>query len=250
MNRKETIKLLGEFFGVKPKYLGMPSCAYELATQQETYTINLAGKIMTTEGKEVDLESLINGKVEEASKPTETEATSFEVAVPMEGHTGLTLRNLANMVYSKQALIKKSFGVVENILEDAFSVGINEAKIVTLDDFKSAIEDIGTESCPGITFDFSNNTITFKFFKGEMSSEKVKSYTQLVALLNQNAKALKHASFKVSDTDNDKFTFRVWLVKLGMIGAEYKSARKVLLEKLEGNSAFRRGSKPENVATE
>jgi hypothetical protein len=105
-------------------------------------------------------------------------------------------------------------------------------------------------SCPGIGFDFVNNTITFKFLEGEMSSEKIKAYTHLVALLNQNAKALKHASAKAKDTDNDKFTFRVWLVKLGMIGDEYKTTRKVLLERLEGNSAFRRGSKPEKVTAE
>jgi len=62
--------------------------------------------------------------------------------------------------------------------------------------------------------------------------------------------ALKHASAKSKDTDNDKFTFRVWLVKIGMVGDEYKIARKVLLERLKGNSAFRSGSKPEKVVVE
>ena len=67
----------------------------------------------------------------------------------------------------------------------------------------------------------------------------------MIGLLNQNAKALKHASAKSKDTDNDKFTFRVFLIRLGMVGDEYKVARKVLLENLEGNSAFRSGKKPE-----
>ena len=83
-----------------------------------------------------------------------------------------------------------------------------------------------------------------------MSPEKIKAYTQLVALLNQSAKAQKHASAKSKDTDNDKFTFRVWLVKLDMVGDDYKMTRKILLEKLEGNSAFRSGSKPEKVVVE
>jgi len=251
MERKEIIKALGEHFGVTPKYMGVPSFAYEIATGQETYTIDREGKITTSEGKVVELESLINGRVEvEASELTKTETTAFEVVVPMEEHTGITLRNLVNIIYSKQVLIKKSFGIALNIVEDDFSIGINEAKMETLEEFKTAIEDNGAGSCPGIAFDFVNNTITFKFSEGELNAEKVKAYTQLVALLNQNAKTLKHASAKSKDTDNDKFTFRVWLVKLGMIGDEYKSARKVLLERLEGNSAFRSGSKPEKVTAE
>jgi len=63
--------------------------------------------------------------------------------------------------------------------------------------------------------------------------------------LNQNAKTLKHVSAKAKDTDNDKFTFRVFLIRLGMIGDEYKDTRKILLENLEGNSAFRSGKKPD-----
>lgn len=250
MERKEIIKALGEHFGIVPKYMGVPSFAYEIVTQQETYTIDRAGKITNLEGKVVELESLINGRAEVATDPTETETTTFEVAVPMAGHTGITLRNLVNMVYSKQALIKKSFGIAENIVEDDFSKVVNEAKMETLEDFKTAIEDIGVSSCPGIGLDFNDNTITFKFLEGEVSPEKIKVYTQLVALLNQNAMAIKHASAKSKDTDNDKFTFRVWLVKIGMVGDKYKIARKVLLERLKGNSAFRSGSKPEKVVVE
>jgi len=250
MERKEIVKALGEHFGVEPKYMGAPSFAYQIETAVDTYNIDRAGKITTSEGKEVELESLINGRVEvETTDPTETETTSFEVAVPMEGHTGITLRNLVNMVFSKQALIKKSLAITANTIEDDFSIGINQAKMETLEDFKTAIEDIGVSSCPGIGFDFNDNTITF-FLEGDVNAEKVNAYIQLVALLNQSAKALKHASAKSKETDNDKFTFRVWLVKLGMIGDDYKMTRKILLERLKGNSAFRSGSKPEKVVVE
>lgn len=247
MERKEIVKALCDHFGVEPKYMGVPSFAYQIETAEETFTVDRAGKISTSKGNEVELESIINGRVEveELSDLSETETTGFEVAVPMEGHTGITLRNLVNMVYSKQVLIKKSLGITANIVENDFCIRINEAKIETLEDFKTAIESVGEKRCPGITFDFNIDSITFKFFEWEASPEKIKAYTQLVALLTQIAKALKHASAKSKDTDNDKFTFRVWLVKIGMVGDEYKTARKVLLEKLEGNSAFRSGSKPE-----
>lgn len=247
MERKEIVKLLGGHFGVEPKYLGVPSFAYQIETEAETYTVDRAGKITTSEGNEVELESLLNeGNAQETIEPTARETTTFEVAVPMEGHTGITLRNLVNMIYSKQVLIKKSLGLGVNIIEDDFCTGINEAKMETLEDFKTAIESIGENRCPGIVFDFNNSTITFKFFEGEVSPEKVTAHTQFAALLNQQAKALKHASAKAKDTDNDKFTFRVFLIRLGMVGNEYKVARKVLLERLEGNSAFRNGSKSRN----
>ena len=245
MERKEIIKALGEHLGVEPKYMGVPSFAYQVQTTEETYIVDRAGKITTSAGMEVELESILNGgKVEEPSG-FDAETINIEVSVPMEGHTGITLKNLVNMVYSKQALIKKSLGITGNIIEPEFCKSINEGKIESLDDFRAAIESIGEKHCPGIAFDFNNSNVTFKFLKGEASLEKVQAYTQLIGLLNQNAKALKHASAKSKDTDNDKFTFRVFLIRLGMVGDEYKVARKVLLENLEGNSAFRSGKKPE-----
>jgi len=109
------------------------------------YIVDRAGKIITLEGIEVEFESIINGSVElgEATESTETEIKGFEVAVPMEGHTGITLRNLVNMVCSKQVLIKKSFGITDNLIEDDFCNNINEGKMETLEDFKTAIEGAG-----------------------------------------------------------------------------------------------------------
>jgi hypothetical protein len=252
MERKEIVKALGEHFGVEAKYMKVPTCAYQIETAEEIYTIDREGKIITSEGNEVKLESIINGRndEEEASVPAQIITTGFEVAVPMEGHTGITLKNLVNMVYSKQALIKKSLDISENIIEDDFCNYINEGKIETLEDFKLALGSVGEKRCPGITFGFDNNFIAFKFYKWKASPEKINAYTQMAALLNQSAKTLKHASYKSKDTDNDKFTFRVWLVKIGMVGDEYKVTRKLLLERLEGNSAFRSGSKPVKVAVE
>ncbi len=40
-------------------------------------------------------------------------------------------------------------------------------------------------------------------------------------------------------SDNEKYTFRVWLLRLGMIGDEFKTARKHLLDHLDGNIAWK-----------
>ena len=39
--------------------------------------------------------------------------------------------------------------------------------------------------------------------------------------------------------ENEKYTLRIWLIRLGMNGDEYKTTRKILMEKLSGHSAFR-----------
>ena len=53
------------------------------------------------------------------------------------------------------------------------------------------------------------------------------------------ARDAKRVSSKPTETDNDKYAFRCFLLRLGFIGKEYKSVRKILLRNLTGNSAFR-----------
>lgn len=254
MNRKEMVKLLGEHFGVKPIYMGVPSCNFKIETAQETYIIDRVGRITTLAGIEVGFEELINGATktqehEEVVAETKQEqgieeTITFEVSMPMEEHTGATLRNIVNMIASKQPLIKKALDLEENIIEEDYITAINEVKIATIEEFRAAIENIGERICKGIEFDFHENSITFRFYQGD---EKRETYIQLLALINENAKAQKYASPKYKATDNEKFTFRTWLVRLGMKGDEYKLARKVLLEGIEGNGAFRSGKPAEKV---
>lgn len=255
MDRKEIVKALSEHLGVKAEYMGVPSFAYQIETGEEIYIIDRAGRITNAEGMGFELEAILNSAVEvqeqeeraviEEIKETEPKNLKLEIGVPMEGHTGISLRNLVNMIYSKQALIQKSLGIEESIIAEEFIKELNEAKIFTIDDFKKAIA--GKENSIQIEFDFEEQRIGFNFIKAE--TENIASYTQFIELLNQSAKELKHTSYKAKSTDNPKFTFRVFLIRLGMIGDEYKDARKILLEKLEGNGAFRHG-KPEKKVEE
>ena len=137
--------------------------------------------------------------------------------------------------------------ISEDIINEEFVKVINEAKIQTLEEFKREVDNIGKENCKGIEFDFDNKKISFEFINEEADTEKIKAYTQFIELLAQSAKELKHASAKVSVTDNPKFTFRVFLIRLGMIGNEYKVTRKILLKNLEGNAAFRYGKPEKNI---
>lgn len=244
MDRKQIVHTLEELTGVKAKYLGAPSFEYQIAVAEETYTIDRFGKVITSAGLEIEFERLLSGaqKENETTKMKEVtnETLEFEISLPMEGHTGITLRNLVNMIYSKQVLIKKVFELEEDIVNVDFIEEINSVNIQTLEEFKAEIagkEDIGYRK---IEFDFTNNTITFKFARNLQEPDKLEAYTQFVTLLSQNARALKYVSSKPTATDNFKFTMRTWLIRLGFVGKEYKKSREVILKNLEGNGAFRR----------
>ena len=71
------------------------------------------------------------------------------------------------------------------------------------------------------------------------------AYCKFISALCDFAKNQKRVNNKPDTSDNEKYAFRCFLLRLGMIGTEYKSARKVLLRNLTGSSAFRH-SKPKN----
>jgi hypothetical protein len=48
--------------------------------------------------------------------------------------------------------------------------------------------------------------------------------------------------------DNEKYAFRCFLLRLGFIGAEYKTDRKILLKNLTGSSAFKNGGAEREVS--
>lgn len=255
MDRKEMIRLLEAHSGAKAKYMGAPSFDYQITVRGENYRIAKDGKMRDEAGNEVDFETVLQLTVEgmpEDNFSTEKDeaGTLVEIAVPMEGHTELTLRNLVNMVYSKQAHLKNAFGLKSDILSLEFVEAVNGEGVKTLEQLREAAIRTGTEKCRGIGFDFDGNTIVFKFGIRPEEPEKVDAATKLVSLLNKSAKEQKHASFKPSADDNMKFTMRVWLIRLGFVGDEYKEARKTLLKPLDGNGAFRSGKRAKEAVGE
>lgn len=248
MDRKELLKQIEDHFGEKPQYMAAPTFAYQLKAGNDVYIIDREGKIKNLEGKEVEIDELfkLESMTDETAITTEvnisgaeTPVDRLEVSLPMGEHNCFTLRNLVNMIASKQNLIQQSLGFKHSIIDPDFATAINERVIAIIEDFESAVLETGPEKCPGIAFDFQERTLTFKFYEGELDPDKVKAYTDLVASINANALSLKHASMKPTITDNPKFSFRTWLIRLGMIGKEYQTTRKVLLANLDGNSAFR-----------
>ena len=88
----------------------------------------------------------------------------------------------------------------------------------------------------------SPDTVSFPWFEGrDLDADEVKTYTHLISALCDMARNQKRITAKEKATDNDKYAFRCFLLRLGFIGAEYKDERKILLRDLSGNSAFKSG---------
>ncbi len=95
---------------------------------------------------------------------------------------------------------------------------------------------------------FTKGTIEFTIFqfdnptedrKGGLHAGQLKSYIQFCLALSQMAKDAQSASPKPQQNENPKYAMRTWLLRLGFIGEEFKTARETLTKRLSGNAAFR-----------
>ena len=77
---------------------------------------------------------------------------------------------------------------------------------------------------------------------GTPTPEELKAYDTFICKLCEMARNQKRVSAKEKEVDNEKYAFRCFLLRLGFIGAEFKTERKILLRNLAGSSAFKSGS--------
>ena len=67
------------------------------------------------------------------------------------------------------------------------------------------------------------------------------AYADFISKLCEMARKQKRVVAKAKEVDNHKYAFRCFLLRLGLIGDEYKTSRKILLQNLSGNAAFKCG---------
>ena len=106
-NRKETAQRLSEITGAEVLYTRAPRFAYEIGA----YTIEKDGSITIAE--DAGLQPLKTLAEEGLVEPFETEdenRISLTVEVPLAQHTGTSLRNLINLLYTREGLINKALG--------------------------------------------------------------------------------------------------------------------------------------------
>ena len=91
------------------------------------------------------------------------------------------------------------------------------------------------------TYTLTDDRITFAWLHGTITDETAKAYAEFISKLCLMARTQKRVTAKEKIVDNEKYAFRCFLLRLGMIGNAYKESRKILLQNLTGSSAFKSG---------
>lgn len=203
--RKELVQAISESLNTIPKYKGVPTCAYEIG-----------GLVVDREGAVILNDSMTPAEVDKMV--TELEAQGFqstnygenafdgiEVAMPRDMFTDKAIKNLHKIVNAKGELISKAIGTVDlRIIE-------NDVKV------------------------------KFPWFPRTEDSDEVNHYTQFIEALCKMAIERNRVASTPRKSENEKYDFRCFLLRLGFIGDEYKALRKFLLRNLTGNAAFKHG---------
>ena len=234
--RKELVHAIEEITGDKAQYMRMPTCAYEIGD----ITVDKDGGVSCSDEEKMQMVmKALNEKGftaeedAETKQPEQAETTDQEAATEQEPTTeeeketaedeqepaltiSLPLASanvgiLRNLISAKESLIKKALGITDT------RINITDEKI------------------------------EFPWFDWELTPEETNAYMLFLTQLCKLSKELKHASSKPVETDNEKYAFRTWLLRMGFIGPDFKKARKILLKNLSGSSAFRNGAPTKEV---
>jgi hypothetical protein len=88
---------------------------------------------------------------------------------------------------------------------------------------------------------FFRGSIEFRWFQGTLHAGEIKGYLQLVLAIAAKAMSSKTSSSKRREFNaaTSRYDFRTFLLNIGMVGDEFKTARLHLLKKLGGSAAWK-----------
>ena len=187
------------------------------------------------------------------------DSCGIHVHIGLGQHTPKTLRNLVNIVNAKEDLLTQALGISGERrdrwcqpVDPAFLDRLNRKKPKTLDAFAalwygtaswhyhaSQHYDPSRYHLLNLHAVWQKGTVEFRAFNGTLHAGEIKSYIQLCMAISHQALAASAASPTRPVTDNPKYTFRCWLLRLGFIGDEFATAREHLTKRLPGNAAWR-----------
>jgi hypothetical protein len=261
--RKEFVKTIGAFVGWAPVYKGAPSFAYAV----NNYIIDRNGTLTYDERTdEADAQRLLSHLASEGfvrdwygdaseqdSNPAPAQSQSAEapaVSVVVDSAVVETVQEETQPGEASEDTEQSEADIVETT-SDAPSlktiiVDMPLFNDTALDNLRKMIDGkaslikkaIGADD---LTVVVIGGALHFNWFNPDSTDAELEAYKQFVSALCVIAKNQKRVTMKESAVDSEKFAFRCFLLKLGFIGGEYAAARKILLEKLSGNSSFKSG---------
>lgn len=209
-DRKRLAQTVAKEIGVDAIYQGAPTFSYKM----DYFTVDREGALIFDDEMGGDeAERVLDAIADAGFLPDEGEEEDMEeksgIAIQMPEMSGDEISRLEQLIESKESLLKKAIGA------DSLAVGEKDGKL------------------------------DFAWFKEDAEPDEVKAYMDLVTALCRMAKEAKRITGKDKPVENEKYAFRCFLLRLGFIGDEFKTSRKVLLKNFSGSSAFKGGAKHE-----
>ena len=212
-SRRAMVTAIEKEIGGKARYLGVPSCAYEIGS----YTVGRNGELEFGDFDDIDeVAPIVDACVmatgitpaeweeNKDAEETETEgAMELTVTIPF---TKVNVGNLTSLLEAKGSLIKDALGIT------------------------------------ALLFEMNEDSVSFPWFS-KVEPEEAMTYTKFITAICEMTMKQKRITAKPKENENEKYAFRCFLLRLGFIGDEYKADRKLLLSKLNGSSAFKSGAK-------
>lgn len=216
------------------------------------------------------LQELIRKLRHAGAKSDASRGCGVHIHIGAKGHTPQTLRNLANIMASHESLIADALNLDRGrmsrycrTVDPRFLEQVNRRKPHTMAQladiwYTSNGADYGRSHhyndsryhMLNYHATFTKGTVEFRLFqfdeptrerRGGLHAGQLKSYIQLCLALSQMAKTVKTASPRPQQNENPKYAMRTWLLRLGFIGDEFKTAREILTKRLAGDASFRNG---------
>ena len=206
--RREAADCAAQILGVTAVYQGAPGFGYVIgeAALSKSGVLTLPESMGETERDLLlsapETARFYTPEPAESATPTPETPERLTIAMPLDGFSLEKLETLSKLIASKATLLKKAVGA--------------EALPVLVDD-----------------------QVKFPWFNVDAAPEEIAAYTQLVAKLCEMAKKQKRVTATDQPVDNEKYAFRVFLLRLGFIGEEYAESRRILLQNLDGNGSWK-----------
>ena len=214
------------------------------------------------------LQELIRKLRKAGAKSDASRGCGVHIHIGAKGHTPQTLRNLVNIMASHESLLISALNLNRyrvtqycRTVDPNFLTQVNKKKPTSMADLadvwytshgaswgRSQHYNDSRYHMLNLHATFTKGTVEFRLFQFDEPSDgkqnglhagQLKSYIQLCLALSQMAKEVRTASPKPQQNENPKYAMRTWLLRLGFIGDEFKTAREHFTKRLDGDAAFR-----------
>ena len=183
----------------------------------------------------------------------------IHVHVDASNHNRQSLKNLIGIMYSKEDILFKALQVSESRAErwckKLREPMLRQARTLSSDETTdlTQLEQVWYEGdvadrehynwtryhALNLHSVFYRGTVEWRCFNSTLHAGKVAAYVNLCLAISAQAIAQRSTVMRKTHSENELFTFRVWLVRLGLNGEEFKHTRDHLLAHLEGDRAWR-----------